>query len=128
MPAYNENEILVNEIISHVRSTMLRQMVEMPDMDPWNENEGGAAWLDNELSIATDFLSQLKPDVRYDWSIYHSVNEVKRKLIYCPNDDLQFIKHVVVTLGGSQNDYLFELRYQPIDIIRSYFNNFFHEQ
>lgn len=123
MPSYSTNEILTNEIISHVRCTILDQMSGMPDMDPWNEQEGGAAWLDNELGFATDFLVQVKPVQRIDWGIYHSVNEVKRKLISLQTDELRFIKYVAVTLGGTQHDYLFQLRDQPARVQRSYFNN-----
>lgn len=119
MPAYID---LANEIISHVRSIILEQMSDMPDMSPWNEHEGGAAWLDNELSFATDFLVQVKPVQSIDWSVYHSVNEVMRKLISLNEDELRFLKYVVVTLGGTQHDYLFNLRDQPPRIQRAYFN------
>ena len=121
MPLYNENVAVTNEIISYVRSTILHQMTSNPDMDPWNEDEDGAAWLDNELSLATDLLVKIKEVDPIDWSIYHSVNEVKRRLVMMPINDLRFIKHVVVTHGGTQHSYHFDLRDEEPVNVRAYF-------
>lgn len=122
MPSYNENEFLTNEIISYVRSTILHQMASMPDMDPWDEHENGAAWLDNEIGLATELLEKVKEVDPIDWSIYHSVNAVKRKLITMPIDDLRFIKQVVVVNGGTQHSIHFDLREEPAHVVRAYFN------
>ena len=75
---------LAIEIVSFVRSTILEQMQEQPDLDwdPWNEQEGGAAWLDNELGAVTD----------EDWSEYTSVEEIQKKLETMPIKQLNAIK------------------------------------
>jgi len=118
----NENEILTNEIISSVRCAILNQMKNMPGMDPWNEHEGGAGWLDNEISMAIDLLAKIKDFDPINWSIYHSVDEIKCRLMMLSIDDLRFIKHVIVVNGGTQHDFHFNLQKEPAHVIRAYFN------
>lgn len=115
MPLYNENMAVTNEIISYVRSSI-------PDMDPWDEHENGAAWLDNEVGLATELLEKVKEVDPIDWSNYHSVNEFKRKLVMMPIDELRFIKQVVVVNGGTQHNAHFDLREEPAHVVRAYFN------
>jgi hypothetical protein len=78
------SKALAAEIVSSIRSTILEQMEEKPhlDWDPWDEQEGGVAWLDNELGESTD----------EDWSAYSSVEEIQKKLETMPVKQLKTIK------------------------------------
>jgi hypothetical protein len=114
-------EILVDEIIFHIRSNTLEQIANNPSTDPWDEGELGAGWLDNEIGFATEFLSRLKQTDRYDWSEFNSVTEFKSRLISIPMDELLFIEYVVVSLGGTNSDQLFNLRSRSNEDIRLYF-------
>jgi len=79
------SKALAAEIVSSIRSTILEQMEEQPhlDWDPWNEQEGGVAWLDNELGESTN----------EDWSSYSSVEEIQKKLETMPVKKLKMIKN-----------------------------------
>jgi len=80
------SKTLAAEIVSSIRSTILEQMEEQPylDWDPWNEQGGGVAWLDNSLRGM---------DEDEDWSSYSSVEEIQKKLETMPVKKLKMIKN-----------------------------------
>lgn len=110
------------EIVNHVRRKILD---DIEVIDPWDEKKDGAAWLENEIGMATDyFLSKLKPSTVYpDWGKCNSVEEVTKELRELSSSDLKFIRHFIIDLGGTEESEFFELREKSVDEIREWFNN-----
>ncbi len=112
---------MVHEIISYVRRVICAQKKYLIKESQWNEEEGGAGWLDNEISLATDILTKLT-SIPYSWSDLHSVKEFETKLDTLPEPVLQFIKYVVVDLEGSSHSLVFHMRDKmPVEDIREFF-------
>lgn len=83
------------EIICAIRSSVLESMEENSDLewDEWDEEEGGVAWLDNELS-EIEFIDD------YDWSSYSTVEDIQKKLEGFSVDVLKMIRSMVLKNKG----------------------------
>lgn len=125
MPAHADTATLADEIISSVRSRILEESPD-EDMDPWNEEESGAAWLDNELSMGTELLSKVGARYLLDSSEFSSIEGARQELTSLPRAELQFYHYIVVRQGGSTNDELFALRNKSTETVRAFIRRAYH--
>ena len=110
--------LLADAIIDHVRDRVVDAIRDDPDADPWNELDGGAAWLDNELTLAKDIFNVVQPRYRLEFPLT-SVPDVRQTMIEMPPDQLLYYYVVIVTLGGSGNPDVSELADESVHHIRT---------
>lgn len=94
------------------------------EIDGWNRGAKGVAWLDNELGLAWEFLRILDPTAGESpvWSEFETVRHVRLQLERNTSiKHLSFLHHVVVDLGGSQNEAFFELRHRSAAQVHAWF-------
>ena len=88
---YTASEAIAIVIISLVRSHILEQMEEDPelDWDKWDEEKAGVAWLENELDEYSPFTEE-------DWESCSSVEEVQKKMAEFSTEELKMIRSLVL--------------------------------
>jgi hypothetical protein len=123
MSAVNENELVAmsKEIVSHVRDAVLETIADMEDADPWDEEENGVAWLDNELGMTVAILRTLSPNGEYpDFQDYQTVAEVEHELATCfSKTELSFIA-ILIRSGGTSHDELVDVSHEEdVDVVRT---------
>jgi hypothetical protein len=103
---------IAEEIVNDVRKKVNEEVLEYPGGDPWNEEDGGAVWLDNEVGMATEFLQKINISIVYPkWDIYDTVQIFQDKMATLLSEsDLNFIRFFIIDLGGTSEDELFDLR------------------
>ncbi len=104
---------LAQQVIGLIRTITIQSLEGLGNQphDPWDEEEGGAGWVDNELSIANDLLEIV--EIHYnppDLSRYITVPQFQRALPRLYSAEhlhfiLRFLRH-----GGSSNEHFFRLR------------------
>ena len=103
-----------DEIIAEVESSIDDDIDEEVDV---------AGWVYNELAMAVDFLNKLKPGVEFpDIHSFQTVEDMKDILMSFEHDDLEFIRHFIVDIGGTSADELFVLREQTPEDIKAWFD------
>jgi hypothetical protein len=102
---------IAQEIVNEVRKKIKEEMILYPSCDPWDEEDGGAGWLDNEVGMATEFLQMINTSIVYPiWHKYATVQIFQDKLATLVSEsDLKFIKFFIVELGGTSEKELFDL-------------------
>lgn len=88
-----EQRRLARVIVDGIRSSilaMIQNSVHPEEVDPWDEEDNGAAWLDNELGIASACQKSLP-----DWSQCQTVQQVQDLLETLDVESLKFIWFVV---------------------------------
>ena len=115
-----DNARLAKEIVDDVRRTVKSDS----DGDPWDERTDGVAWLDNEVGMAISFFNKLDPSntVSLNLEDCYTVFDFQRKLASLSYSSLHFIHRFIVVFGGSTESYFFDLRNEPVDIIRQWFD------
>jgi hypothetical protein len=121
-----ESRQIAQEIVNEVREKIKEEMEEMilyPSCDPWDEEDGGAGWLDNEVGMATEFLQMINTSIVYPtWHIYDTVQIFQDKLATLVSEsDLKFIRFFIVELGGTSEPELFDLREKSKNEILDWF-------
>ena len=88
---YTASEAIAAAIISLVRSYILEQMEEDPelDWDKWDEEKAGVAWLKFELEEYSPFTDE-------DWESCSSVEEVQKKMAEFSTEELKMIRSLVL--------------------------------
>jgi hypothetical protein len=106
-----ESRRLSEEIVNEVREKIKEYIRENPGGDPWDEEDGGAAWLDNEVGMATEFLQIINTSIIYPkWDIYDTVQIFQEKMATLVSEsDLKFIIFFIIEGGTGEIDF-FELR------------------
>jgi hypothetical protein len=114
-------EELAAQIVDLVRRKMTAKNASDHYSDPWDEGEGGAGWLDNEVFMGTELLKRLTPGTQKYLEVerYRSVPAFQAALSNLAAEDLELIKKTQ-ELGGSDNQELFELRRATPKRIRAY--------
>lgn len=113
---------IAQEIVNSIREKINEDLIDFPEGDPWDEEEGGAAWLDNEVGMATEFLQRLNPLIEYpNWNIYHTVQDFQDEMMTLSEYDLEFIRFFIVEMGGSSEIEFFDLREKSNKEILSWF-------
>lgn len=92
-------QTIIKRIVNIVREGVLKD-----DQIVWNEEIHGAAWLDNEITIATEMLGTLNNKVYASWENYNTVEEFTSGLRRLSFDDLKFILKVFEAGGTSCED------------------------
>lgn len=101
---------LAEKIIDHVRKTIMESITKCANADQWDEKEGGAAWLENEIDLAIDLLRKIRPSVVFpEWRRCVTVPAFQEMLQTLSKSNLSFI-FFVVEMGGSTESAFFELR------------------
>jgi len=102
-----EIEIIVLCIIDMIRQSIIQMNQDIPDSGQWNEEEGGAAWLDNELYAFHRMInySMMMPLMRNQlpWGNLHSVNEFQE---YLSNESSEYLNvfHQFIQNGGTASE------------------------
>lgn len=116
-------ETLVEKIIQLVRETVMESIADCPNADPWDEQAGGAAWLDNEVSMAIDLLQTIRPSAVFpDWCRCVTVPLFQEALQTLSRADLSFIL-CVIEMGGSSNPEFFDMRDKSKEEILAWFKD-----
>lgn len=110
----NEEDEATNiskEIVGIIRETIKENQADWgPDADHWNEEEGGAGWLDNEVGMALEILGKLnKKSYQTSFEGFDTVEDFQERLSSFSLDELKFIKYFVEQ-GGSDQDEIFDVR------------------
>jgi hypothetical protein len=112
----------IANIVANLRTNVLQEIAGIPDADPWDEEENGAAWLENELALFDELYHLMYP--RYqprNWRKSHTVAEFVPVLEGCSGPYLLELRKFA-HYGGSSNPEFFELRKQgSTGITRSFF-------
>jgi len=104
---FMSNEYLAEKIVNHIRSSDC-----WDEECIWDENKEGAAWIDNEIYLATGLLQKMN---NVDVEVYpnlkncKTVEECQTRLTEFSFNDLMFIMKFMEH-GGTSNDEFFELR------------------
>jgi hypothetical protein len=106
-----ENSVLAEQIVGIVRECVKENQADWgPDADHWNEEEGGAGWLDNEVGMALEILGKInKKSYQTSFEGFDTVEDFQDRLGAFSLDELEFIKYLVEQ-GGTDQDEIFEVR------------------
>ena len=108
---------LANEIVNYVRNNVIEMNKYYPESDKWDEFEGGAGWLYNEVDIPSRLINKIYPNLKYVWHHIKDVKQFKDALEMIPIAHLEIIKKVAVELEGTTNKLTFDLlEYSPEEI------------
>ncbi len=126
MSSMSYSRQIAQEVVDFIREEIIEMLNDIPDGDPWDEEDGGAGWLENEVGMATEFLEKIKPSVVYPrWNTCETVQIFQDKMATLISDsDLEFIRFFVVQMGGTGEREFFELRNKS----QTYIVNWFKEK
>jgi len=108
---------MAESIISMIRNQILVSIASSPTEphDPWDEEEGGAGWCDNEISLFRDLYEIAYPDSEHGilsqlaFEQFVTVAQFKHMLESCEIDVLAMLQGFVAR-GGSNYETHFILR------------------
>jgi hypothetical protein len=103
---------LAASIVNTIRTCVAREISIVPvgEHDPWNENENGVAWLDNEIGMFEDLFSICdKTFTRTDFESFTCVVSVEAALAARPLSYLVLLQNFVKS-GGTNAANVFECR------------------
>jgi hypothetical protein len=102
---FMSNEYLAEKIVNHIRSSDCWD----EECCVWDENKEGAAWIDNEIYLATGLLQKMNNVDYPNLKNCKTVEECQTRLTEFSFNDLMFIMKFIEH-GGTSNDEFFELR------------------
>lgn len=99
---------LVREIINIIRQDVRAMNQRDPAIEPWDEGESGAGYLDNEI-YAFMRLPMATESIRLSWDNIHTVQGFRRALL---GESLEFLAHLhrFISAGGTASQEWQELR------------------
>jgi hypothetical protein len=110
-------------IVNHIRSTILQEQDrnEEKSHDPWDEEEGGAGWIENEVSAFYELYTiinekAIEPNLSSCMSVYESILMLEQ----LPQEILSKLYHFIVNKGGTNNDLTFFLHESSVKEIRAF--------
>ena len=111
-------------IVNHIRSTIQEQDRKCEEEniphDCWDEEEGGAGWIENEVYAFYELYTIIDEKTRPNISSCMSVYETLLILEQLPQEILSKLYHFIVIKGGSNNTLSFSLREGSVDEIRAF--------
>lgn len=98
-----ETIALADELINLIRNNVITSLVGINFCDPWDEEEAGAAWVENELSVLDQWM-----EIRGNYDECKTVNDfkdcVKKRGIDYIKVAIDYCKE-----GGTGNNRYYEL-------------------
>ena len=108
----SSNASLAFDIVNAIRHQTLASLASMSpeECDPWDEGEGGVAWLENEIGFASELVKILYDFEEPCMSAMETVSDVQSYLATLPVLPLKALYLIAITLCGTSSDELFALR------------------
>jgi uncharacterized protein YlxP (DUF503 family) len=89
---------IVRNIVNFIRNKIVMDN-EIQDEDGWDENDGGVAWISNEIEFIEEYLD-------YEISNIGDFNNVEECINYLSNKDFKYLNDIYncIINGGTDNE------------------------
>jgi hypothetical protein len=112
-------------IVNHIRSTIQEQDRKCEEEnkchDSWDEEEGGAGWIENEVAAFYELYTIINEEaIQPKFSSCMSVYESILMLEQLPQEILSKLYHFIVIKGGTNNNLTFSMAESSVEEIRAF--------